>query len=332
VNEQRQPTFLIDEAEKLGGKNADKEIIGLLNQGYRRVGMVQRLREKNGDYVVEEFDAFGFRALAAIGSIWDTIIDRAVVIPMKRKPKAEKRKRYNGRLVEGEGKELSRKICRFVQDHDRAFGELHVNTPRPDWLSDRGCDNWSALLAVAQLAGEVWLQKALDAAKALNHVAEDGDRAEQLIHDTRQVFIDEENPEAISSGELVEALRALESSPWGDFNKGKGITTHKVSAMFRPFGIRPHQDRDSSGKKIRGYWLKDLIGVFERYPPRTELGQLGQLGNDGAFSDLQSGTEVERCPSSESPETPINVGLSHLSHSNGQKTDGQRSMKYQKDL
>ena len=48
LNEQYQPTFLIDEAEKLSGKDADKQIIGLLNQGYRRGSKVYRCGENHG--------------------------------------------------------------------------------------------------------------------------------------------------------------------------------------------------------------------------------------------------------------------------------------------
>lgn len=315
MNDQYQPTFLIDEAEKLSGKNADKEIIGLLNQGYRRGSKIQRCREKGGEYVVEEFDAFGFRALAAIGGLWDTIIDRSVVVSMKRKPMDARRRRYNGRVVENEGNDLSRKICRFAQDNIAAFEELQADAPRPEWLDDRTCDNWSALFTVARLAGGDWPELALNAAKKLSNVGEDGDRAELLIHDTRRIFEEAKWPEVIQSSDLVQALNAIESSPWGDYSKGQGITTHKVAALFRPFEIRPCQERDGSGEKIRGYWLKYLQEVFRRYPTLPELGQAGRSSNDGPSSNFPSGTKDEPCPTSESPETQMDTGLSQLSQS-----------------
>ena len=312
MNQQHQPTFLIDEAEKLSGKNADRAMIGLLNQGYRRGSKIQRCREKGGEYLVEEFDAFGFRTVAAIGTLWGTIIDRGVVILMKRKPKAVRRRRYDGRVVENEGKELSQRICRFVQDNMEAFDELQVNAPRPEWLDDRAFDNWSALFTVARLAGGDWPELALNAAKNLSKVAEDGDRAELLIHDTRRIFEEAEWPEVVQSGDLVQALNTIELSPWGDYSKGQGITTHKVAALFKPFGIRPCQERDSSGEKIRGYWLKDLQEMFTRYPIPLELGQVRQPNNDRPSSDIQSGTEDEFRPTSQSPEIPMNTELSPI--------------------
>ena len=245
---------------------------------------------------------------------------------MKRKSKGVKRRRYNGRVVEGEGRELSRRICRFAQDNAQTFNELEGSAPRPDWLNDRACDNWSALFTVAKLAGGSWLEMALDAAKVLSSAAEDADQAERLIHDTRQVFQKEGWPEVMKSGDLVQHLSAIESSSWGEFRKGKGISTHKLAAMFKPFGIRSSQDRNSSGEKTRGYWLKDLQEVFERYPPSSEVGQVGQPNNDGGFSDFQSGTENKPCPTSQSPETRTSTELSHLSHSEGQDEGKQLSM------
>ena len=322
MNQQYQPTFLIDEAEKLSGKNGDKEIISLLNQGYRRGAKVPRCREqRGGEYIIEKFDAFGFRAAAAIGTLWDTLIDRAVIIPMKRKPKTEKRKRFNGRKVETEGRELSRKICRFTQDNLGGFDDVQRKAPRPDWLHDRGCDNWAGLFAVAQLAGGDWPKKALETAKTLSSSVEDGDRAERLIHDTCWIFEDAGSPEVIKSGDLVQHLNAIEASPWGDFNKGNGISTHKLAAMFKPFGIRPSQQRDRSGATIRGYWLKDLQGAFQRYPLPSKVVQVVQANNDGTYSDFQSGTENESCTTSKSPKTRTNTDLYHLSHSEREKED-----------
>ena len=68
------PTFLVDEAEKLSGRHADRDLISMLNAGHRRGATVQRCFESGGDYAVREFDAFGFRALAAIRRLWDTVL------------------------------------------------------------------------------------------------------------------------------------------------------------------------------------------------------------------------------------------------------------------
>ena len=315
LNEQSQPTFLVDEAEKLSGKNADESIIGLLNVGYRRGGKVHRCGDKSTQFKVEEFDAFGFRLLVSIRPLWDTILDRSIVIRMTRKPRNQDMRRFKAQEVQAEGSVLARKILRFSNDHIKDFQDLQNNTPRPKWLSDRGCDNWSPLFAVAHLAGDDWLKRALDSAKSLSDTAEEGDRAEKLIHDIYRIFKEGSWPEVIKSGDLVENLNKIESSPWGDYKKGKGLTPHKISAMLRPFGIKPEQHRDRNGKTVRGYWLKDLKETFERYIPSSEVVQVVQPNNDGAFSDSQSGTGNEPCTTSKTPETRATTELSHLYHS-----------------
>ena len=311
-----QPTFLVDEAEKLAhAKNGSSELIGLLNAGYRRGNKVYRCNKEDGEITVEEFDAFGFRAVAAIGRLWDTLIDRSVVIPIERKPPGEVVSRLQGRKVEKEGKLLAQRIRRFAEDHLEVYAEHEKVAPRPEWLNDRACDNWSSLFVVAHLVGKDWPTLALESAKDLSRSQDDGDRAELLVHDVRQAFLDEGWPDVIKSGDLAATLNALEGSPWGEFNKGKGVTTHRLAALFKSFKIGPKQDRDSLGAKVRGYWLQDLKEAFSRYRPPSELGQVGQPNNGAGLRGFQTGTNTNSCPTSESAESLINTGLSQLSHS-----------------
>jgi len=303
LNEKRQPTFLIDEAEKLSGPTADMGIIGLLNEGYRRGGKVQRCGDKSTNFEVEEFDAFGFRLLASTKKLWGSIIDRSIIVRISRKPRSQTMRRFVGRKVKAEGGVLAQKILRFAQDNSKEFEALQITTPRPQWLADRACDNWSPLFTVAELAGGDWSEKTVNSAKLLCASAEENDRAEQLIHDTYRIFKDEGWPEVIKSGDLAAALNKIESSPWSEYGRGKGLTPTKIATMFRTFEIRPDQRRDSGGKVIRGYWQNDLEDTFKGYIPPSELVQVVQPNKDGGSSDSQSGTEKEPCTTSKSPET-----------------------------
>jgi len=257
LNEKRKPTFLIDEAEKLSGKNANMEIIGLLNEGYRRGGKVHRCGDKSVNFEVEEFDAFGFRLLASTKVLWGTLMDRSILIRISRKPRGEKMRRFDGLKVKDEGLLLARKILRFAQDNLKNFEALQRTTPRPQWLADRACDNWSPLFTVAELAGNDWPEKAVSSAKLLCASAEDSDSAEQLIHDTHRVFADQEWPEVIKSGDLVEALNKIESSPWGEYGRGKGLTTHKI-AHQEPKAVLPPGGRGKAEFVLRWELLQDL--------------------------------------------------------------------------
>ena len=311
LNDAQRPTMLIDEAEKLGGRNANQEMIGLLNNGYRRGGVVSRCVEAGSDYRIQAFDAFGFRALNSIRPLWDTIMDRSIEVRIERKPRLTQLSRFNARLLEPQCRQLARKIHRWASDHGAEVGEAEAEAIRPSWLPDRPCDTWGPLFAVGAVIGSGWEDRILDAARTLVVSNQEADRHEHLIHDVRRVFSDRNGPEAISSSDLVEALNQIDESPWGDERGGNGISTHSLAKRLHAFGVNPRQGRISGAGKFRGYWANDMESVWERYP---ELGQPGQVNNDATLSGFQSGTAAATCPTSEVAEPRINKGMSHLSH------------------
>ncbi|MFC1660906.1 DUF3631 domain-containing protein [Gemmatimonadota bacterium] len=300
LNHQYRPTIIIDEAERLRNQKTGHDIIGLLNAGHRRGGTIQRCTKgtDKGKWEVEVFDAFGFRAVGAIGGIWDTLSDRSIIIPMQRKPKDHSVSRFHGKDADEEGAVLRSKIVRWIDDNRAKVPDLLREVPRQDSLNDRENDNWAALFAVAQMAGGNWPNRLRDSADRLSTPpGDDGDPGELLIRDMREVFEREEWPEAIRSGVLAKELSAIESSPWGEYRGGRGISPHRLGKMLRPFGVSSIQARIAGGEKIRGYWLKDLAPVFERYAPTVEMGQLGQPNADGASTcptpEPESGSEEE---------------------------------------
>ena len=72
----------------------------MLNEGHRHGGTVQRCVARGDDYDIEEFDAFGFRALASTQALRDTLTDRSIVIPLQRKPPDATLERFSGRKIE----------------------------------------------------------------------------------------------------------------------------------------------------------------------------------------------------------------------------------------
>ncbi|HTR79165.1 MAG TPA: DUF3631 domain-containing protein, partial [Gemmatimonadaceae bacterium] len=183
LNDKHRPTLCIDEAERLAGRHADRELIGMLNAGYRRGARVQRCIERDGDFEVVEFDAYGFRSLAAIGRLWDTIMDRAIVVRLERRPGDVRVRRFAERAVDREGLDFARRLRRWADDHRDDVAAAALESPRPEWLDDRACDNWSGLLAVAAVAGGSWIERGLEAARILTGDNDAADHTELLVHD-----------------------------------------------------------------------------------------------------------------------------------------------------
>ncbi len=279
LNDAHNPTFLIDEAERLSGRHADRDLVNLLNQGHRRGGKVDRCKQlPSGGFEVESFDAFGFRALALIGKPWDTLLDRGIVVRLERKPRGTKLARFGARKVKAEGQALASRIARWAGDNVKAVGDIEATVPRPEWLSDRGCDNWSPIFAVAAVAGGVWPDRLATAAKALqNAIEDDGDRGERVLLDIGRIFEDRKYPVAIASGELVAALNELEESDWAGERSGAGLSPQRLAALLRLFRIRPRQARvPGSGAVIRGYWFVDVEPVLEPYILPAQSGTVVQ--------------------------------------------------------
>jgi hypothetical protein len=83
----------------------------------------------------------------------DSMMDRAIVIGLKRKTKTE----TIARIRETPSKvfdELCSKIVRFVEDNGAQIGQLIAKLPTG--LNDRAEDCWLPLFAIADVAGGNW--------------------------------------------------------------------------------------------------------------------------------------------------------------------------------
>lgn len=290
LNDLNRPTFLVDEAERLSGRDADKDLVALLNQGHRRGGVVSRcVARPDGGFDVKDFDAFGFRTLALIGRPWDTLRDRAVMVHLERKPRNVEVARFASRIVAVEGQRLARRLARWAADHGPLVGEAEATAPRPGWLDDRACDNWAPLFGVAAIAGGPWPVRLLDSARVLRADTDDEtDRGERLVRDVGRIFTDRAESVVLPSGELKAALNDLEEAPWGDERGGGGISTHRLAALLRPFGVRPrHARRPDNGSPVRGYWWSDFEPVASKYSfPTTATSDATESGGDLAGSTV----------------------------------------------
>ena len=177
------PTLLIDEAETFLGER--EELRGILNSGhYRDCAFV--LRTTGDGHEVCRFSTWAPKVIALIGRLPDTLTDRSIVIPMRRRAPDEQVERLRLDRT-GAFTELCRRARRWAADR---LAELRAADPDvPSEMSDRAADNWRPLLVIADLAGGEWPQRARQAALSLSGVADsqDGER-EQLLGDIRAIF------------------------------------------------------------------------------------------------------------------------------------------------
>jgi hypothetical protein len=256
-------TLLIDEADTVWGskKTAEQneDLRGLVNAGFERGRPT--LRYDAAARKVEELETFGFVALAGIGVLPDTITDRAVNITMRRRRTGEKVAPYRSRRDGLPLQSLRDRVNAWVVDRLDVIGKAEPELP----VEDRAADVWESLVAVADVAGGTWPALARAAAVALSeeHDQDDaaGSDALRLLADIREVFRSF-GVSFLPSRELVNRLRGLDDSPWGEID----LTTVKLADRLRPYKVEPR--RNTAGT-ARGYRLEDFADTFSRYLATT---------------------------------------------------------------
>lgn len=288
----KQPTLLMDECDTyLGWKVAEKheELRGLVNAGHRRGAVAYRVRKES--LKVDEFPAFAAAALAGIGDLPDTIIDRSIVVRMKRRALSEKIVPFRHREAWPEGDALRARLATWTE---KRLDQLKAARPElPAGIVDRAADVWEPLFVIATEAGADWLDKARAAAVEINaeRAAADPSLGVQLLRDLHAIF-EPQDEDNLASTVLVEKLCELEESPWGDL-RGRPLDARGLARRLRAFEIRPHPVR-TPGRVAKGYNITDFFDAWQRYLPvgalskgsetvtsvtrETSAGQRGRVG------------------------------------------------------
>jgi Protein of unknown function (DUF3631) len=173
-----------------------------------------------------------------------------------------KRKLRADRL--GDLEHLRRKAHRWVQDHIRELREADPSVP--EGFTNRLADNWRPLLAIADLVGGKWPQRARDAARVLAATKPDDSDATLLLEDLRRLFT-ENHTDRLSSFDIVWALGDMEDRPWPEYSHGKPITKNGLARILKRFGVGPRTIRFGT-ETFKGYLLEDLEETFRRFLPQ----------------------------------------------------------------
>jgi putative DNA primase/helicase len=255
------PTLLIDEADSFMKDN--EELRGVLNSGHTRQSAYV-IRTVGDDHEPRQFSTWGAKAISGIGHLAGTLMDRAIVLPLRRKLSTEKCSRLR-HTDPGTFTRLASMLARFAEDAGPSIGQARPNLPEE--LNDRAQDNWEPLLAIADLAGGEW--PTLSRAAALNLSGSEHEpvsTATELLSDIQEIFTIKK-VEQIATAELLTALIADDLKPWGSYSYGKPITPRQLSKRLNEFGIgsRNIKFHDSGNVVLKGYQLDQFKDVFERY-------------------------------------------------------------------
>jgi len=245
--QETRPTLLIDEADTFVRDN--EEMRGILNSGHTKAAAhVIRNVEINGEHKPRRFSTWAPKAIATIRALADTLEDRAIVITLQRKPKAAVVARLRKRDSD-EFATLRRQAARWAADN---FEKLTDPDPEiPEVLNDRAADNWRPLLAIADLAGGRWPERAREAARLLSGEGHESSSINvELLANIKKAFGDKE---AMASADLVAALVADPEWPWAEWTRGRPLTPRQLARLLKPFFIIPQTVHIHGFKDAKGY-------------------------------------------------------------------------------
>lgn len=297
---QNTPSLLLDETDGAfkGEKDYAEALRSILNAGYRKGGVASLCVPKGSSVELVDFPVFCPKALALIGELPDTVADRSIRISLKRRAPSEEVERLRRRVAEAHAAPLRQRLEKWATVAVSKLAEMEP--PLPEALSDRACDVWEPLLAIADLAGDEWPVRAREAALVLSGDTSDNEHSlgVRLLYDLRELMTDKTEP--VPSTEVVNTLVATEESPWGDL-RGRPLDARKLARMLKPFGIKPMAIRVGACV-FKGYRPGDFSDAFSRYcPPTPEL----SVTTVTAVTETQS--ELNLAPEVVTDVTPVTV-------------------------
>ncbi len=273
------PTLLVDEADTLFGTakaaESHEELRGLLNAGHQRNRPTLRVVGVGTEQKVKPFSTFAMAALAGIGAMPDTIMDRAVVVSMRRRAPGEVVKPFRTRRDAPRLHTLRRQLAAWLRDRTDQLAEIEPDMP----LEDRAADTWEPLIIVADLAGGDWPEAARQAAESMvaTRARDDADSAVsvRLLADLRELFGD---APALHGTTILTRLHAIDEAPWAEWS-GRALTARDLARLLKPYGVTSTKVK-IQGEALQGYRREQLHDAWSRYLPPSPLGA-GTSGTSG---------------------------------------------------
>jgi hypothetical protein len=258
--EKYKPTLLLDEADTFLHNN--DEMKGIINSGYRSSSSYV-VRTVGDDFEPKLFNTFGPKAIAQIDTPQETIMDRGIIIEMRRKKPDEKSERLRSDRIFEVLKHLRQKAMRWAKDNLAGLTEWEPQIPAT--LNDRAQDSWRPLLAIAELTGKRWAEYGRESAIKLSGERSEASKRALLLSDIKSIF-EKAQVSRVASAEICARLKDIEEHPWPEWRNGQPITVRQLARLLEPLGIRPKQLRMGEAN-IRGYDLDDFADGFSRYLP-----------------------------------------------------------------
>ncbi|MFZ3595911.1 DUF3631 domain-containing protein [Streptomyces sp. BH104] len=271
ITDEDPPTLLVDEADTLFGtaKAAEKneDLRGLLNAGHQRNRPT--LRVSGPEHKPHTFPTFAMAALAGIGDLPDTIMDRSVVIRMRRRAAGEEVASFRTGRDTPALHAIRDRLSAWLPPLCPQAMEMEPEMP----VEDRAADTWEPLIVVADLAGGEWPASARTACRSMSDYEagqdEEGGLRTRILVDIRRVFAAEGDPTVLRTSRLLDELNADKEAPWAEYGAG-GLTPRGLQLLLKDYGIGSANRRFPDGTQAKGFARNQFLDTWARYCPEPE--------------------------------------------------------------
>jgi len=270
--DQRQPTLIIDEADKLFHRKVD--LMHIVNHSWIRGAKVPRLVRG----VLHDFNVFCPKVLGMKGlDLPSTTASRSIVVKLW--PALPEQKIEEFKFVDDDTfVTLRRKLLRWKTDNVTALEDA---TPvMPPGLSNRLKRNWLLILAIAELAGRDFAKQARGAAVKLSRKRHQPSESRRLLEAVVPIVA---GRTFIASKELQACLHADKTAEWCDF-RGKGpISEKQIAVLLAPYEIYPdvfHPTKRADDSQ-RGYIVAQFERAFAHFLPGKRTSVHSKRGKHG---------------------------------------------------
>lgn len=325
-------TIVFDETDAIFGKNSKGDektemLRGILNAGFAQGSPYLRYDATAKE--VEECPTFSMSIVAGIGSLPDTIEDRAVIIVMQRKPPGAPVAKFRTRRDAAAVIEIGLRLGEWMETVAEQVGSAYPELP--PGLNDRAEDAWEALVAVADAAGGSWPERARRAAVTLSAEAEENSAdlmQTRLLSDLRDIFMPPgclpncECHDKLHSTAIVALLRFMPEAPWRDWKRGRPepwLNERELAEMLKDFRVKPknvriHNVQLNQDVQLKGYERSQFVAVWECYlPPRPGAdGDPGMATDEPVDDPPQGGTRTSRPSRPETSSPQVTPGTANL--------------------
>jgi putative DNA primase/helicase len=260
-----QPALFIDEADDIFVRKNDLKHI--INSSWTRGSTIPRVVHGRS----YEFNIFSVKAIGLLEGRLPRAL-RTRCIPIKMVPKRddiEKAEKFS-MVDDAEFALLRRKLKRFAIDY---VATLKTLTRRvPFGVSNRVADNWYLMLAIAELAGGQWPERAREAAEKLSRMGRQPSDRVKMLEEFHYLFTEHEKwsaAEFITSEDAAKELRQDPFSVWANYGRGTPITQNQIAFLLRDFDIRPGALHPTKSKNFarQGYRRAQFVDPCARYLP-----------------------------------------------------------------